>query len=198
MHKFDPHHIDRLLSEERSKEIAPEALLRDSGLSPGHVFADIGCGPGSFTFPASSIVGARGKVYAIDTQEEMLSILRKRNPPSNCVILKSEENRIPLEDSSVDLALLGYMLHEAEDKNVFLKEVRRILKGEGILLVLDWKKISEDKGPPMEERLSEDTVKGLLKDAGFGGIKVSSLTGSHYRITASVLFKRAMEAPYGT
>lgn len=183
-HKFNPEHIERLLGHDRLMETDPEGLLLKEGLKEGHRFADVGCGPGFFTVPAADIVGAAGKVYAIDTQEEMLLELEKRDPPSNVVLVRSAESEIPLEDSCSDMALLAYVLHEAEDTVLFLEEVGRILTDDGTLLILDWKKKAEDEGPPMEDRLTEEEVTARLKEAGFVETVVSSLTESHYKITA--------------
>jgi len=195
-HKFDPAHAERLLSAERHRDIAPEKILRAAGLKPGDAFADIGCGPGFFALPAAHIVGEKGVVYAVDTEEKMLDRLRERmhlegaeppqgvQPPANIVSLKSTESSVPVKDSAVDIAFLGYMLHEAADKPLFLKEVKRIIKDKGAILILDWKKKSEDKGPPVEERLTEEDVIGLLKDAGFQEAAALSLNDSHYKITA--------------
>ncbi|MBI5643357.1 MAG: class I SAM-dependent methyltransferase [Deltaproteobacteria bacterium] len=182
-HKFSPEKIGRLLREERYNELAPLDLLKKAGLKEGDTFADIGSGPGFFSLPASGIVGS-GKVYAIDTQAEMLEALKKTNPPANVAAIISGENSIPLEDGAADFALVAFVLHETEDMVLFLKEVRRILKPKGTLLVIDWKKKKEEKGPPMAERLSAASVTGLLKKAGFKGIKASTLNPSHYSIAA--------------
>lgn len=184
-HKYDPKHIDRLLSEERHKDIAPLKLLKEAGVKEGDSFADIGCGPGFFTIPAAEAVGAAGKVFAVDFQEEMLTELKKRTPPENVIPLKSTESHVPLAEATVDFALLAYMLHETQDKTTFLKDVKRILKSKGTILIVDWKKIKEEHGPPIEERLTEDEVGAFLKDAGFSGIKAASISQSHYKITAS-------------
>ena len=184
MYKFNPEHIDRLLSVERLMEQHPEGLLRREGLHPDDTFADVGCGPGFFTIPAACIVGEKGKVYAIDTSEEMLFELDKRDPPPNVVLVKSDESKIPLDDAVVDMALVSYVLHEAEDPLLFLKEVRRILTDGAVLLILDWKKRVEDKGPPVQDRLTEQSVLEVLEEAGFADAEDSSFTESHYKISA--------------
>lgn len=185
MHKFDPAKIDRLMSKEREKELDPEGLLRSCGLKEDDVFADIGSGPGFFSIPASGIVGPYGVVFAIDTQEEMLLHLRDADPPQNIILLRSDEDSIPLANAEVDFALIAFVLHEAANAESFLKEVRRILRPEGTLLVIDWVKKSEEKGPPLKERIDEADARALLSKAGFTSIAASSLTPSHYRITAS-------------
>jgi len=183
-HKFNPEHIARLLSEERTKAIDPEKVLRDAGLKEGDFFADIGSGPGFFTVPAARIVGFKGMAFAIDTQKEMLLDLRDRNPPDNIVLLLSEEDNIPIGDSETDFALLAYMLHETAMMDAFLKEVRRVVRPGGTVLVIDWKKQKEEHGPPEEERLTEDEVTGLLSGAGFSVESVTELNPSHYRVLA--------------
>ncbi|MBI5562426.1 MAG: methyltransferase domain-containing protein [Deltaproteobacteria bacterium] len=184
MHKFDPKHVDRLLREERVKDIAPERVLREAGLGDGHVFADVGCGPGFFTLPAANIVGPNGRIYAIDTQPEMLDALKGRGLPACVTPVECGEDRIPLDDGIADLALAAYVLHETRDTVIFLKEVRRIIKKGGALLVIDWKKQQEEHGPPMEERITEAEAARLIKAAGFANAAVSSMNQSHYRIVA--------------
>ncbi len=180
MHKFDPKKIDRLMSKERDEELDPEGLLRLCGLKE----ADIGSGPGFFSIPASRIVGPYGVVFAIDTQEEMLLHLRDADPPQNIVLIKSEEESIPLADGEADFCLVAFVLHEAADADSFLKEVKRILRPEGTLLVIDWVKKAEEKGPPLEERIDAPDASALLNNAGFTSITASPLTPSHYKITA--------------
>ena len=184
VHKFNPEHMDRLLSTERLMEQHPEGLLRHEGLAPGDSFADVGCGPGFFTVPAAGIVGEIGRVYAIDISEEMLFELDKRDPPTNVVLVKSGEAEIPLADAVADMALVSYVLHEAENAVAFLREVGRILTDGGILLVLDWKKRVEEKGPPIGERLTEEEVLELLEEAGFADAEAVSFTDSHYKVSS--------------
>jgi len=185
MHKFDPKRIDILISEERKKELDPLKYLKEKGLKKGMAFADIGCGPGFFVFPASDIVGEKGKVYALDTQQEMLNELNKRNPSKNVVALKSEETKLPVEDKAVDIALMVFVLHEVHHPVEFLKEVKRILKPTGRLIVIDWEKKVEEKGPPFEERVPKEKVKEIFQQAGFKKIEASSLNPSHYEVVGS-------------
>ncbi len=184
MHKFNPEHIGRLLREDRLGKVTPERLLRSLGLKEGDTLADVGCGPGFFTIPAARIVGPEGTVYAIDTQQEMLESLKERNPPPNVVPVKSGEHSMPIEGGSADMALAAYVLHEAEDKALFLSEVKRILRKGGKAVIIDWKKQSEEHGPPVEERITEGEAEGFLAGAGFSRMETASLNESHYLITA--------------
>ncbi len=185
MHKFNPKNIDILISEERKKELDPLKYLKEKGLKKGMAFADIGCGPGFFVFPASEIVGKKGKIYALDTQQEMLNELKKRKPLENVFVLKSEETKLPVQDNSVDIALMVFVLHEVHHPVGFLKEVKRILKSDGKLIVIDWEKKVEEKGPPFEERVPKEKAKEIFQQAGFKKIETGSLNSSHYEIIGS-------------
>ena len=184
MHKFDPDKIELLVSKERFEEVRPLELLRRYGLKEGRTFVDVGCGPGFFSVPASEVVGPKGRVYAVDTEERMLEELKKRGLPENVIPLRSEENSIPLEDETADFVLLAYVLHEAVNKERFLKEVLRILREGGTALIIDWEKKDEDRGPPFDERLDRKDAQKLLKEAGFTVKKTGNLNPSHYMIEA--------------
>lgn len=184
-HKFNLEHTDRLMSMEREKELSPEKILREAGLKPGQIFADIGAGAGFFTIPAARIIGQSAIAFAVDTQAEMLIDLRdRRNPPDNVVLLKSEEYEIPIGDFEADFTLLAYVLHETPDKARLLKEVRRVMRPGATLLLLDWVKKAEEKGPPLEERVSDKEARALVEEAGFDVVQLSPLNPSHYRIIA--------------
>ncbi|HBG45822.1 MAG TPA: methyltransferase [Deltaproteobacteria bacterium] len=185
MHKFNPEHLERLLSDERYREIDPERVLREAGLKPGDIFADIGSGPGFFTIPAARIIGPSAMAFAIDTQAEMLIDLRdRRNPPDNVVLMKSEEYELPLADSEADFALMAYVLHETGDKTRLLLEIKRVMKPGGRLLVIDWEKKSEEKGPPVEERITGREARSFMEEAGFDVIQMGPMNPSHYKLLA--------------
>ncbi|MBI5559882.1 MAG: methyltransferase domain-containing protein [Deltaproteobacteria bacterium] len=184
-HKFSPQNIERLMRRDRLGGITAEGLLKGAGLKKGMTFADIGCGPGFFVIPASGVVGKKGTVYAVDMQDEMLAELKKRiSGRTNIIPVKSGEHTMPVGGKMVDFALMAYVLHETESKPLFLKEVRRVLKDGGKVLLLDWEKKVEDHGPPFEERIRREDAVTLLKGAGFEITRESSLDPSHYRLEA--------------
>jgi ubiquinone/menaquinone biosynthesis C-methylase UbiE len=185
MHKFNPEHIEKLIGEQRRRDFPPEEFLRAEGLKEGERLADVGCGPGFLTLAASKIVGPAGRVYAIDTQAEMLEELKKGIFSDNVIPVLSEESEVPLDDSTVDMVLVVHVIHEAEDRGKFLAEVKRLLVPGGRLVIVDWKKQAEEKGPPVEERVPEEEAARLVEEAGFGGVIASSISESHYKITAS-------------
>ena len=63
---------------QREKEEASSKLHQQLKLKEGMVVADVGAGSGYHTFRMAKAVGDKGKVYAVDVQQEMLDVMKKR------------------------------------------------------------------------------------------------------------------------
>lgn len=181
--KFDPSHKAMLDSEERRHAFPPEKILSLLPLAPDQIVADIGCGTGYFSIPLSERL-TKGKVYALDISEEMLSVLRgklEKSPHSNITVLKSEEENIPLKAGSLDGVLMIFMLHEAAaNRAVFLKTVFSLLKPGGWVAVVEWVKKEMPVGPPLKERLDMTEVIDLAPEEGVKLVSKESLNDKHY------------------
>ena len=165
-HKFDAKKAEILDSIDRRKFLNPDSILEKAGFDSDTVLADLGCGSGYFTIPASLIVK---KVYAIDVQQEMLDIVRekiRKEKLANIETLLSKESSIPLPDNSIDVLFIANVFHELDDRGAILNEAKRILSGQGRIIIIDWKKMEMDFGPPVEERLSDDEVISICESGG--------------------------------
>jgi ubiquinone/menaquinone biosynthesis C-methylase UbiE len=109
-------------------------------IEPGQTVLDLGCGPGTFSIAMAKMVGESGKVIAVDVQEEMLQLVRKKAAQqgleSRIVTCRSDPDRIGLSEK-VDFALAFYMVHEVPNAEAFLKEVACMLKPKGKLLIVE-------------------------------------------------------------
>ncbi|WP_448588583.1 class I SAM-dependent methyltransferase [Thermocrinis sp.] len=169
MHKFDPEKLKKLDDPERLKLFDPEKVLRSFGLKPDMVVLDVGTGAGFYLPYISKIVGDKGKVYAVDIRQEAVEYASSKVRElglQNVEVLKSEENGIPLPDSTVDFTYMAFVFHELEDPVRFLMELKRVSKPMGYLALIDWKKEERDKGPPPEEVYSEWEVGMILEESG--------------------------------
>jgi ubiquinone/menaquinone biosynthesis C-methylase UbiE len=168
-HKFDPVNINRLDNEWRRQNIPPISTLEKLGLRSTDIVADIGCGIGYFTIPAAGMVNSENKVYALDTSDQMLEEVKKRisdSGVSNIIAIKTSEYDLKLSDESVTFALLVNVLHEIENKAQFITEIRRILKTEGKIAIIEWEKENSEMGPPVEHRIGKDETAALLRSFG--------------------------------
>ena len=169
-HKFNVKEMYRLDSPERRKLLPPDETLYNAGLSKNDIFVDIGCGIGYFSIPASKIVGSKGKVYSLDTSIEMLKELKKRiveNKIENIVPILTKDYDFKIDSEIGTFALMSNVLHEVDDKLIFLNETNRVLKIEGKLCIIEWQKKETEKGPPVKDRLNELEVNELLDQTNF-------------------------------
>ena len=110
-------------------------------IKPGAHVLDYGCGPGNYTIAAAKLVGPSGKVYAVDIHPLAISEVQNKADIKGLrnvqTILTDCNTKLP--DSSVDAVLLFYVLHDFKNPDVIIKELNRVLKPMGVLLVIDHK-----------------------------------------------------------
>ena len=78
-------------------------------------------------------------------------------------------------------------LHDFVDPAKVLQNAKQMIKPDGQLIDLDWKKIEVPFGPPVSIRFSEDYATGLLRSAGFVVTDVRDAGPFHYVVTAKPL-----------
>jgi ubiquinone/menaquinone biosynthesis C-methylase UbiE len=113
--------------------------LKEIGVREGQTVLDVGCGSGDFTVSSATLVGETGTVYALDIDDRALDILKIRTEKrgfKNIRLLHSSANeKIKLDDNSIDHVLLIDVLQEVYNKESLFKEVGRILRAGGIVTV---------------------------------------------------------------
>ena len=105
-------------------------------VSAGNVVADLGCGPGYFTFPLAELAGSGGKVYAVDYDPGAVEKVEKKAKESGLdgvveprVGSAAEIDFVP--DESVDFVFAHGLLCCMKDHAGTLGQIRRVLKKEG-------------------------------------------------------------------
>jgi ubiquinone/menaquinone biosynthesis C-methylase UbiE len=152
----------------------PALVFGALGLKPGDVFFDLGCGPGDYVLAAADIVGFRGAVYGMDKWDEVLRAMMAeaalRGIVNICPLLGDMRRGLPLRDESVDVCLMATVLHvlnlKRDGARIF-GEVRRVLKSQGRLAVISFKKEDRPWGPPIEQRQAPEEVVAALAPQGF-------------------------------
>lgn len=150
-------------------------------------FVDIGCGNGFFALPAARIVGETGKVYGLDVDAEFISELKEKATKeglTNLSLMVGEAEEEILCEGCADIVFFGIDLHDFKDPAKVLENARRMLKSDGLLVDLDWKKEPMDIGPPLHIRFSEEEASNLIETAGFKIESMKEAGGYHYLITA--------------
>jgi len=142
--------------EERSSKLWKMLKVKDA-----EVVADVGAGSGYHTFKLAELVGAKGKVYAVDIQEEMLDIIRgrmKAKKVTNVVPVKGTVSDPKLPESSIDMILMVDVYHEFSHPFEMTETMVRALKPGGRLIFVEFR--LEDPKVPIKvvHRMSEKQV----------------------------------------
>ncbi|HEV8386441.1 MAG TPA: arsenite methyltransferase [Nitrososphaera sp.] len=117
------------------------APVKFASLQKGETVVDLGSGAGIDVFLSANDVGATGNVIGIDMTDEMLERARrnaKNNNYSNVEFKKGDiEKRIPVSSDSVDAVISNCVINLTTDKVKAFKEVLRILKSKGRMVISD-------------------------------------------------------------
>jgi len=109
-------------------------------INQGEAVLDLGCGAGVDTLIAAIVVGPEGRVVGIDFSPEMLERamenLRKASL-DNVTFQKASGEELPLPDVSFDAVISNGVFNLIPDKLTALKEVFRVLKPLGRLMIAD-------------------------------------------------------------
>lgn len=116
----------------------PGKKLARLPLRRGMTVVDYACGPGRYAVPVARFVGPEGKVYAVDIQPLALSMVRARAGRAalaniETVLVQAYDTGIP--GGCADLVLLLDAFHAIGDRVALLREVRRIVKPDGVFLM---------------------------------------------------------------
>lgn len=150
---------------------SPAHIVRQCGISKGAVVGDFGTGAGSYAHEAAKEVGEHGVVYAFDVQKALVEKLaaeakRVHNSPIRAMWIDLEHpKRTGLASGTLDLAIVANVLFQIEDKARFVKEIARVLRPGGRVLVIDWKESYGHTGPhPGHVVPSRDAQRLLLAE----------------------------------
>lgn len=143
-------------------------------LKAGMSVLDVACGVGNYSFDMARTIGETGIIYAVDLWEEGVTALKLRAASHGLANISAMvcdvSQKIPVDDQGVDFCLMATVLHDLiadiTDRRA-LNEVKRILKPNGTLAVVEFKKMKGPPGPPEKVRLSPEDLDGILTPLGF-------------------------------
>lgn len=141
------------------------------------VIGDLGCGTGHVSELLAPCVG---RVIAVDESGPMLADARTRLKKfSNIELRAGAVEELPIENGELDVALLFLVAHFIADPAVLLREVQRVLKPGGKLLLVDF--MIHDRADyaiqlgHVWQGFDEPQVVQWLEDAGFTAARYRAL-----------------------
>jgi len=156
---------------EREEEERLSVLVSHLGLKPGMVVADVGAGSGVISLMMAHEVGEKGKVIAIDIQQEMLDLLGdkiKNADIKNVELVLGTDKSPKLKAASVDLAIMVDVYHEFEYPYEMTLELAKSLKPGGRIAFVEYRR--EDPQVPIKlvHKMTEAQVKKEISLPEFG------------------------------
>lgn len=182
-----------------------------SGVRPGHRVLDIAGGTGDLAAKFSRLVGESGSVVLADINESMLRVGRDKlidhGVQGNLEYVQADAQALPFPDDHFDCVSIAFGLRNVTDKDLALREMLRVLKPGGRLLVLEFSKPGNEllgkaydqysfRVLPLMGKLvagdsdsyqylaesirvhpDQETLLGMLEDAGFVNCEYHNLTG---------------------
>lgn len=154
---------------------------------------DAGCGTGEDARALAAIAGPRGKTLGVDAAADMIAVAKERNRDSNppADFVQGDIYRIPAADNTFDRTRADRVFQHLDKTGQALRELRRVTKTGGRVLVLDvdWSTLVIDVVPvELTQRILNHhfarsvngaagrSLYGLFKQSGFSDIEIECET----------------------
>ena len=155
---FHHRHIDHMYVRSDMAELILNYLPQ------GGVAADLGCRSGRF---CQVLLNKAGKVYCVDIDEYAINIAKENIKDERAVFLNEDASSTSIPTNSVDLVIMVNAFHDMGNKDKVALEVSRILKQNGLALIIESKPGLTSYGPPPWLRMSPDDVTKYFNNPQF-------------------------------
>lgn len=137
------------------------------------VYIDLACGAGRYSLALADRVGKGSVIHAFDLWDEGIAVLRESARESGCDNVRPKvvdaTQPLPLEDGSIDVCFMATALHDLPEasREGVVREIHRVLKPQGVFVLIEFKKIDYGPGPQKEKRIGEVDADKLVLPVGF-------------------------------
>jgi len=168
----------------------PASVLDQIGIAEGMVVADLGCGSGEIAMAMARRVGPNGFVNALDVLPTAIESVQAKIDSEHLENIHGQRvdlersNGTKLSDKSQNLVYLGNVLWQTGKKQEVIREAARIAVSGGTVAAVEWNPGTGGFGPPAESRVSEESLRKLMSDAGLTVERVFPAGSYHYGLVA--------------
>jgi ubiquinone/menaquinone biosynthesis C-methylase UbiE len=166
-----------------------QALLEIADIQPGETVLDVACGTGIVARLAAPKAAPGGRVVGLDFNAEMLDVARTVARDADIRWVEGSASAMPLADREFDVVLCQHGLQYFPDRPASLRDMRRVARDHGRLVLSVWRPIRFNRGHAtfadvLQRRVGEaaaatrrapfalsdaDEVRALIEQAGFRG-----------------------------
>jgi len=175
------------MSDTQTTLIRPKEVLEELDVYQGMRVADFGCGrTGYFLFPLAKLIGEQGIVYAIDIVKEVLESIKRRanyEGLDNIQSIWSDIERVgktPIPSESLDMVFFVNVLFQLKNREDAIQESIRLLKKNGLLVIIDWKKNLGPLGPKDGMTVTVEDIQTWANDLKLQILKTKELSEYTY------------------
>jgi cyclopropane fatty-acyl-phospholipid synthase-like methyltransferase len=147
-------------------------ILDELALKPGMAVADIGAGSGLISRLIAQRVGAEGTVYAVDIAKNLVDYISKTSAEQGLTNIKAvlgDPKSPKLAPNSVDRICIIDAYHHFEYPQDMLAEIKKALRPDGMLVLVDFKRIEGVSRPYILNmvRAGQGTFTDEFQNGGF-------------------------------
>ena len=162
-----------------------DEILSELDFKGNETFMDAGCGDGHIALKALENYIPEGLTYAVDNHKESIEELESykiENNIENLITIEADFTKgIPdVEDGSVDVILMLNVFHgfkASGDMDFVIDELKRIVKDDGKVAIMDFKAIDMEKGPSTDIKSTPEELEELFNEHGLKKIYLNEDIG---------------------
>ena len=149
----------------------PNQIIQAIALQTGQNIADIGSGGGYFSLRFAELVGNVGKVYAVDTNSDLLAYVKncaKEKDLANIVTIITAQDRLDLPEKNLDYIFMRNMTHHLSKRVEYFRSLKKFLKANGKVAIIEY-----ERSKPFTfrgifgHRVPKEIIINEMKEAGY-------------------------------
>lgn len=163
-------------SADRNEWQKPEEVIRFLGDLKNKTIIDIGAGTGYFEFKMNE---PSAKIIAADVDERFIKYIDERivsEKKMNIASRKAEYEKPPVSEKEADIVFMVDVYHHIEKRKDYFSMVKKGLKSNGEMVIVDFNKGDFEHGPPNDMKIEPQTVINEMKLVGFNLVTQDTTT----------------------
>ena len=147
---------------------------------------DLGCGQGHYSILFSKNTQDGTKIYSLDKNSDSLNFLKSNNEFEKGkieTIRHDLEQPLPFIKEKFDFVFISTVFHHLVEDDLdhfILQQLEGLIKENGELGIIEFKRKKSPKGPPFDKRISQANLTNILENYNFKKIKTVDLDKNLY------------------